>query len=228
MADVDDSGSRVGFVSHAIDEKDLKPGDHIYCHRIGYSHHGIYIGEPDCEVIHFSGDDEEKLIIGQRNNDKMEQLATLKEKHRKLQDDSAEAKEVQQQIDEILESNHHIRSTTLDKFRNGDEVRLVAYNADIVKKAFTLFRAACHIVKAMPPLETVKLGKYFCDHPEEWRSYHLIDNNCETFACFCKTGRLDIAVQLNQLHRNLISELHVNQETPCETFEEALRKFKMN
>ena len=57
--DKDDSYSRVGIISHAISKEDLKPGDHIYCYRLGfiYSHHGIYIGEADCEVIHFSGED---------------------------------------------------------------------------------------------------------------------------------------------------------------------------
>ncbi|XP_019860121.1 PREDICTED: uncharacterized protein LOC109588389, partial [Amphimedon queenslandica] len=54
----DDSANRVGYFSNAIEKKDLKPGDHIYTHRTLFlhSHHGIYIGEPDCEVIHFSGD----------------------------------------------------------------------------------------------------------------------------------------------------------------------------
>ena len=52
--------SRVGWFSHDISKKDLKPGDHIYCYRAGflYSHHGIYIGEKDCEVIHFAGEDD--------------------------------------------------------------------------------------------------------------------------------------------------------------------------
>ena len=42
-------------MSHAIDKEHLKPGDQIYCFRNFCSHHGIYVGEPDCEVIHFSG-----------------------------------------------------------------------------------------------------------------------------------------------------------------------------
>ena len=54
----DDSANRAGYLSHEIEKKDLKPGDHIYTHRTLYihSHHSIYIGERDCEVIHFSGD----------------------------------------------------------------------------------------------------------------------------------------------------------------------------
>lgn len=51
----DDSSKRAGLIFHDVSRSDLKPGDHIYCYRSGmiYSHHGIYIGERDCEVIHF-------------------------------------------------------------------------------------------------------------------------------------------------------------------------------
>ena len=54
----DGSRERAGYISHAIDRCDLKPGDHIYVYRmLGlYQHHGIYIGEEDTEVIHFSGE----------------------------------------------------------------------------------------------------------------------------------------------------------------------------
>ena len=51
----DDSDNRVGYFSHAVDKKDLKRGDHIYTYRLGYSHHGIYIGSDSYDVIHVSG-----------------------------------------------------------------------------------------------------------------------------------------------------------------------------
>ena len=55
----DDSSQRAGMISHDVSRVDLKPGDHIYCYRgvpplLCISHHGIYVGERDCEVIHFS------------------------------------------------------------------------------------------------------------------------------------------------------------------------------
>ena len=57
MAGKDDSKDRAGFLFHMVFEDSLKPGDHIYAYRLGgvYAHHGIYIGEPGMEVIHFSG-----------------------------------------------------------------------------------------------------------------------------------------------------------------------------
>ena len=53
----DDSKRRAGLVFHMVSKNRLKPGDHIYAYRfpIPYAHHGIYIGEPDTEVIHFCG-----------------------------------------------------------------------------------------------------------------------------------------------------------------------------
>ena len=52
----DDSYQRGGYFSNAVDKSRLKPGDHIYVYRHlrAYTHHGIYVGERRCEVIHFS------------------------------------------------------------------------------------------------------------------------------------------------------------------------------
>ena len=53
---IDDSSERVGWLSHAISEGMLKPGDHIYSYRLKglTTHHGIYVGKRNCEVIHFA------------------------------------------------------------------------------------------------------------------------------------------------------------------------------
>lgn len=52
----DDSYKRGGYFSNAVGENGLKRGDHIYVYRGGYTytHHGIYVGDRLCEVIHFS------------------------------------------------------------------------------------------------------------------------------------------------------------------------------
>ena len=56
----DDSRKRVRYRSHSISIYQLKPGDHIYAYRklAVYSHHGIYVGEAETEVIHFCGEKE--------------------------------------------------------------------------------------------------------------------------------------------------------------------------
>jgi hypothetical protein len=54
--EIDDSKERVGKLSHAVKRAELKPGDHIYVYGVFgiYSHHGIYIGEEEMQVVHFS------------------------------------------------------------------------------------------------------------------------------------------------------------------------------
>ena len=61
----DDSRKKVGLF-HSISPSHLKPGDHIYSYRAlsAYSHHGIFVGEGECQVIYFSGQTKKKSTIG--------------------------------------------------------------------------------------------------------------------------------------------------------------------
>ena len=237
MAEADDS-SRVGIMSHAVKKQDLKPGDHIYCHRgIFYNHHGIYIGEPGCEVIHFCAGDKHsssgassRTPLGSFSRSPLGSFSrsspgsssgSSRDGEGQLQpDDSERAQDIEQEVDEQDQSV--IESTTLVDFLYGSTLRLVSYDSSAWKKFFAV--VSSHYVKAMPPSETIKLAKHFLDHPEEWGNYHLKNNNCETFACFCKTGHMNLAAQLNQLFRNVFSEMKM--EPSCETAEEALRKYR--
>ena len=220
MAEADDS-SRLdyyGAFSHAIDVKDLKPGDHIYCHRSAfflYSHHGIYVGKPGCEVIHFSGASSSKL--GSSSESSLDhETKLLQQELETLPKDSKRAKEIEKKL-KIC-----IKSTTLDEFLCDSTLRLVAYGCSEIKHFFSL--VSSHSVNAMPLSETVTLAKHFCDYPEEWNEYHLSYNNCETFATFCKTGRLDLAAQFYQFVRNVFSEQKIGPV--CQTAKEALIKYR--
>ncbi|XP_011405725.1 PREDICTED: uncharacterized protein LOC105313751 [Amphimedon queenslandica] len=230
MAMADDSSSRAGFISHSVDKNDLRPGDHIYCHRIGYTHHGIYIDEPGCEVIHFSGDDKGSLEKkwNQQSGELSKRVARLSSEKDQLPEDSARAKEIKQELDEIYEDDRIvcIKSTTLANFLNGATLRLVSYDCSFIKKIFVIVRSSCHTKKAMPPSETIKLAKHFLYHPQEWGNYELTSNNCENFACFCKTGDMNIATQL-QYHSNAFSET-VSEFLfqSCQTAEDALRNYR--
>ena len=64
---------------------------------------------------------------------------------------------------------------------------------------------SCHTMEAMPSSENIKLAKHFLEHPHKWGNYNLKSNNCETFACFCKTGLMKIAAQLHPT-RNVVKE----------------------
>lgn len=257
----DDSVERVGYIFHYISEENLKPGDHIYCRRLGYSHHGIYIGEDDCEVIHFSGGkkgsslkissspsendsrstrvlrkivysftkiDERQIqkeinelyrISIENDDQEMQELVVLIKEYRDLELQEAPPNERFKQIKQILRAKIdmiRIRKTTLSEFCSGAWMRLVAYNCN----SWFKMKHSKHEMKAMPINETIKLAKHFMDHPMEWGKFHLKENNCETFACFCKTGRMDIAAQLH---------LRGNESTPpFNTAEEALENYRQN
>ena len=227
MARADDSVSRVGYLSHWIDEKDLKPGDHIYCIRSIYNHQGIYIGERGCEVIHFSGDDKGSLEKkkGKQDDATMRQVTSLANERDKWPEGSAKYKEFQQQIDKIYQDHNRpvcIKSSTLKGFLHGATLRLVSYGSSGFKRVFSFIRGSNHTVNAMPPSETIELAKHFLNNPEEWGNYGFLSNNCETFACFCKTGLLNIAAQARP-DRSALSEWF---STPCRNAEEALEKYR--
>ena len=172
-ADSDDSNQRVGWVSHAISEEDLRPGDHIYCHRTGYSHHGIYIGEEDCEVIHFAGDGrgfvrwDPIVLPGVGINAEPPEVLDVP----KIENPKASAK---------------IRKCTLQEFLNRSQLRLVAYGESKFSKIYK-YAPAGHIVKSDELEVVIRRAKYYLDNPQKWEDYNLLLNNCESFACYCKT-----------------------------------------
>ena len=157
----DDSHARVGYISHAIQMQDLKPGDHIYCYRgwgpfTVYSHHGIYIGEKDYEVIHFAGDDPHSLSSKHGAGDK--------------------------------KSGAHIQKCTLEEFANGCKIEIVAYSAPWYSVIFKK-HVSVKFEPSQSSAEVIKRAKEYLQSPEKWGAYDLIKNNCETFAVHCKTGR---------------------------------------
>ncbi|XP_019862395.1 PREDICTED: uncharacterized protein LOC109591018 [Amphimedon queenslandica] len=186
----DNSANRVGYVSNAITGEEVKPGDHILSQRWFHTHHGIYIGEPDCEVIHFSGDETGSL--------------------------------------EFKRSSPHcqIRKTTLDKFRDGNRLCLVAYNCSVGSKISSILHSAyCHTEKAMPLSETIELAKYFLNHPKEFGEYDIANNNSETFACFCKTSLMNVAAQLQPTRWIPLPAGSSVVNSQCDTYVEALEKY---
>ena len=113
---------------------------------------------------------------------------------------------------------------TLSDFTGSDTLEIVEYNSDIsVKERAESEIGSCHRVDAMPPEETLKVAEYFVERSDLWDSYNLYSNNCENFACFCKTGLLDIA---SQLHPE--SAIMETIETPCTSADEAIKRYLKN
>ena len=156
----DDSSQRAGIIFHDVRRRDLKPGDHIYCYRHGmiYSHHGIYIGERDCQVIHFDAP-----------------YGETKSKYSAM-----------------------IRSCSLSSFLKGDQLRLVSYDEPFLLKAVKKSES-CHCIKSRPAAEVISTAKHLLKNPHKWDEYNVVDNNCESFAYYCKTGLSNYSGQGSRL-----------------------------
>ena len=66
-------------------------------------------------------------------------------------------------------------------------LRLVCYGADI-KDMRSKRSGTTQTLESLPPQVVVATAQYYAEHPGEWHGYNLIDNNCEMFALYCKTG----------------------------------------
>ena len=131
-------------------------------------------------------------------------------------------------VDEIIqylqekdsEKDIRIKSCKLSQLCSPKEIFLVAYGCLNTIK----LNHSKHVVKAMPPEETIKLAKYFLSYPEAYGKNHFKENNCEMFACFCKTGLTNIAAQLHP-KRLVLYELAME---PYTTAEEALENYNQH
>lgn len=83
----------------------------------------------------------------------------------------------------------NISATTLDEFCCGSTIRLVAYDISRNSLDYLLKRpGTVHYRKSLVAEEVVNTATKWLNHPELWDEYHLVSNNCEDFAYFCKTG----------------------------------------
>ncbi|BFG20397.1 hypothetical protein CerSpe_066710 [Prunus speciosa] len=158
----------MSLLSNRIPREELQPGDHIYSYRIGFSHHGIYVGEgwvihftPTCKsVIRFSATYEPVTTSCRRcGHDPNKKGGVLK--------------------------------TCIDCFLKGDGLHRFEYNVFlsyfILKQDGTCSTGSCY-----PSDKTVRLATEIFKKDEVdgtgFGEYDLLSNNCETFASYCKTG----------------------------------------
>jgi hypothetical protein len=78
-----------------------------------------------------------------------------------------------------------ICSSSLDEFRRDHRLRLVSYNTtgNALTRGETSQRR-----QSKTASEVVHTAKYYLKNPSKWETYNLRQNNCESFATFCKTG----------------------------------------
>ncbi|XWS64723.1 hypothetical protein CRYUN_Cryun05aG0028200 [Craigia yunnanensis] len=153
------------LVTHKIDICELKPGDHIYAYRgfRSYTHHGIYVGED--RVIHFI-------------QTEIDSLSELKPPCAKCgYQHNVHLGVVRTCLDCFLSDNAH----------SSDSLRLYQYEESSFFKRLKI-SGTCSTSKCCLPPETVVHNANELHNKNGFGRYDLLENNCEHFATFCKTG----------------------------------------
>ncbi|KAH0847471.1 LOW QUALITY PROTEIN: hypothetical protein HID58_091743, partial [Brassica napus] len=168
----------MGLFSNKISRDELKAGDHIYSWRSYiYSHHGIYVGAG--KVIHFTR--RGGLEIGTGTYlDKIIEISVP----RHGGDNPCPNCGGQSTLDGVI-------SSCLDCFLAGGNL----YLSSTMSPRLSLWLNS-EAVPALPHLQ-ILLKKSFTARGTfygEMGLYHLLDNNCEDFAIYCKTGLLVFSV----------------------------------
>lgn len=85
-------------------------------------------------------------------------------------------------------SEAQVRKCTLQEFCDGDQLCLVAYSYSCLLSAFKR-GDACHVFKCDTSESVIERAQHYLNRPDLWGEYHLLFNNCETFAIYCKTEK---------------------------------------
>ncbi|CAA7013335.1 unnamed protein product [Microthlaspi erraticum] len=172
----------MGILSNKISRDDLKQGDHIYSWRSAYiyAHHGIYVGAG--QVIHFTrggglemgtGTFLDKIIVSSVPNHGGDNPCP------NCGDQS---------------SLHGVLCSCLDCFLAGGNLNLFEYG---VSKAIFLAKqrgGTCTTAPSGTSDEVIHRASFLLTSKNGFGLYDLLENNCEDFAIYCKTGLLVLQV----------------------------------
>ncbi|XP_057789131.1 protein LEAD-SENSITIVE 1-like [Salvia miltiorrhiza] len=153
----------MGLISNKVPRRFLKPGDHIYSWRFGlvYSHHGVFRGEG--QVIHFTSASSSSAGPRRRGSCSACELLEHSDRH------------------------SGVTVSCLDCFlRSG---WLCRYEYGVSNAAHALRRRGTCNTAESGPVEVVLERAEALLAQNSFGEYHLLENNCEDFATFCKTGQ---------------------------------------
>ncbi|GAU44118.1 hypothetical protein TSUD_124050 [Trifolium subterraneum] len=166
----------MGMLSNKIDQKQLKPGDHIYSWRQAYlySHHGIYVG--DGMVINFTTG-----AVQQAETPTIFERFFTSSAPKFNTPCSRCCYGSRTRTDGVIKS-------CLDCFLSGGELYLFQYGV-----SYTVFLAqvrggTCTLASSDPTEEVLRCTFYLLENG--FGGYNVLKNNCEDFAIYCKTGLL--------------------------------------
>ncbi|XP_015878641.1 protein LEAD-SENSITIVE 1-like [Ziziphus jujuba] len=151
----------MGLISNRVlFKKMLQPGDHIYCYRNAHSYSHHGIFVEEDTVIHFTRTDEEPDL---KPKPKCRICGYHPNEHR------------------------GVVKTCLKCFLDGNS--LFRYEYEVSKARFVVQTAgACSTGTADKHSEVIKRATEMLE-TNGFGKYVLLENNCETFAVYCKTGK---------------------------------------
>ncbi|XP_071727545.1 protein LEAD-SENSITIVE 1-like [Rutidosis leptorrhynchoides] len=177
--------------SQTIKRSELKEGDHIYTWRKQlYSHHGIFIGEN--KIIHFvntkrEGDQGSRFGLESRSNQKKPKTPCPTSYCG---------------LEKVAGSG--VKLCCVDCFIKGGSLYLFKYQAS---RKFLLSKTVggtCTMAESDPVKEVIHRTSYLYENG--YGKYDLMNNNCEDFALYCKTGlwSVDKAYQGRSSQANMV------------------------
>ncbi|CAI7757722.1 unnamed protein product, partial [Closterium sp. NIES-53] len=162
---------------------ELKAGNHIFSWRIGmsYSHHGVYVGAD--EVIHFTRQQADEI----GSNALLDYAASLSPALQRTTTTSGEGSEPCRACG-TEGSSHGVISSCLRCFLHGGRLFRFDYGVSLGSFCLQMRGGTCSMAVPDDPHAVVQRARLLLK--EGFGRYHVLDNNCEDFAVFCKTRAL--------------------------------------
>ncbi|KAJ1269512.1 hypothetical protein BS78_07G217700 [Paspalum vaginatum] len=168
----------MGLLSHRVEPSEVRPGDHLYTWRAGYtySHHGIYVG--GSKVVHFT----RKKEAGTAGLDSAVAVSSLLS--RGAGDECPTFPDCGFQL-----PDSGVVLTCLDCFLRGGALHRFEYAAPPAVFLAKLRGGTCTTARPDGGADAaVRRAMHLLRHG--FGDYDVFENNCEDFALYCKTGLL--------------------------------------
>nr|XP_043628684.1 protein LEAD-SENSITIVE 1-like [Erigeron canadensis] len=203
------------YLSHRLDPNEMKAGDHIYTWRTAYSyaHHGIYVGEN--KVVHFTAPENDKSGLGwnmpssysylsascltslgpefphPKNGENDSSSLNLSSCSRclSLTDQNLQASCLNFPDCGFKLADSGVVISCLNCFTGTGNLYRYRYGVKKVEYFSKIRGGTCTIAQSDPPHEVIHRAMYLLQN-NIFGGYHVVRNNCEDFALYCKTGRL--------------------------------------
>ena len=91
-----------------------------------------------------------------------------------------------------------ITACTLQDFKKDRVVKLVKYDVSLLEQILKGC-SSTHVTKSKPAKEVIEIAEGLLRNPELFGDYHVLFNNCETFAFYCKTGMHNVSGQVRDI-----------------------------